>query len=138
MLLNNETPTFDNGVERNVEDYMMDHVSDVGQVDSISGLLQGDVSKDGIEYAIKSAGASALGLSQVEALARKIVNQAGQYKLEDLKQQQKAYKLLGITRDAIADATIEARKDAAKEIGMAVPIEMREAIEARINDFKVT
>lgn len=138
MLLNNEIPTFDNDTEQNVEDYMMDPTSGVGQVDNTSGLLQGDVSKDGIEYAIKSAGASALGLSQVEELARKIVNQAGQYKLEDLKQQQKAYKLLGVTRDVVAKEAIETRKDAAKDIGAAAPAKLREAIENRINNFKVT
>lgn len=137
MLLNNKTPTFDNGTEQNVEDYMMDPVSGVGQVDNASGLLQGDVSKDGIEYAIKSAGASALGLLQIEKLARKIVNQAGQYKLEDLKEQQEAYRLLGVTRDVIVNEAIETRKDAAKEIANAAPANMRKAIEDRINNFKV-
>jgi O-succinylbenzoate synthase len=49
----------------------------VSQVDNISGLLQGDVSKDGIEYGIKSAGASTLGLAQMKKLAQEILATPG-------------------------------------------------------------
>jgi hypothetical protein len=87
-MLNNEIPTFQEEMEENVEDYMTDTTSGVGVVDNVSGLLQGDVSVNGIEYAVKSAGASTLGLKQVIELATTIKNKSGRYTEEELRMHQ--------------------------------------------------
>lgn len=55
----------------------------VADVDNISGLLQGDVRDGQIEYAIKSAGASALGVKQIVSLAKKISKDGAEGKLFD-------------------------------------------------------
>lgn len=46
----------------------------IADVDNISGLFQGDVRDGQMEYAIKSVGASALGVKQFVRLAKKIQN----------------------------------------------------------------
>ena len=62
--------TYDSGwMEQNIEDYM----EEVGKVDNISGLLEGDVTVGNMEYAIKSAGASILGISQFNDFAKEIL-----------------------------------------------------------------
>ena len=85
VILNQPTPTFKNDLEQNIYDFLVGFVS---QVDNISGLLQGDVSKDGIEYGIKSAGASTLGLAQMKKLAQEILATPGfdKNKLLEVKQ----------------------------------------------------
>lgn len=85
VILNQPTPTFKSDLEQNIYDFLMGFVS---QVDNISGLLQGDVSKDGIEYGIKSAGASTLGLAQMKKLAQEILATPGfdKNKLLEVKQ----------------------------------------------------
>lgn len=85
VILNQPTPTFKNDLEHNVYDFLMSFVS---QVDNISGLLQGDISKDGVEYGIKSANASTLGLAQMKKLAQEIINTPGfdKNKLLEVKQ----------------------------------------------------
>lgn len=47
----------------------------VSEVDSAAGLMLGDISNEekGIEYAVKSAGASTLSLTQIENLAKEII-----------------------------------------------------------------
>jgi len=42
-------------------------------VDGTSGFLQGDVSKDGTEYAVKATGASAMGYSEIVDYAKEIL-----------------------------------------------------------------
>ena len=46
----------------------------VKEVDNVSGLLQGDVLANGIEYSIKSRGASAFGDLDIISVAIMIVN----------------------------------------------------------------
>lgn len=73
IIKNSPPPNFDGDMESNVRDFM----EYVGQVDNESGLLAGDVShqvddETSLEFGIKSAGASALGLKQIYDLADKI------------------------------------------------------------------
>lgn len=59
--------------EKNVKFYAEEGIA---TVDAVSGLLKGDISlSNGRELAIKSLGASMLGFSQVENIAKKIVYQ---------------------------------------------------------------
>lgn len=73
ILENQADPSFTLGMEENIEDYMLQGVA---LVDNISGLLQGDVTIGNIEYGVKSAGASVLGLTQITKLAQKILKDA--------------------------------------------------------------
>lgn len=64
-------------------------------VTNLAGALEGDISLNGIEYAVKSKGASTLSLNQLLILADEIINkdfsQSGLQKfLEDVKQDQRA------------------------------------------------
>ena len=73
IIKNSPPPNFDGDMESNVRDFM----EYVRNVDNESGLLAGDVShqiddKTSLEFGIKSAGASALGLKQIYDLADKI------------------------------------------------------------------
>jgi len=59
-------------LERDIDTFMQL----VSEVDSAAGLMLGDISNEekGLEYAVKSAGASTLSLKQIEILAQDIVN----------------------------------------------------------------
>ena len=60
----------------------------VAEVDSAAGLMLGDISNEetGLEYAVKSAGASTLSLTQIENLAKEIINgKVTKKSLKDLK-----------------------------------------------------
>lgn len=64
-------------------------------VTNLAGALEGDISLNGVEYAVKSKGASTLSLNQLLVLADEIINkdfsQSGLQKfLEDVKQDQRA------------------------------------------------
>lgn len=61
--------TYENDMEQNIQDYM----EEVGKVDAVSGLLQGDVTVGNIEYSIKSAGSSIIGLAQFNKFAKEIL-----------------------------------------------------------------
>ena len=89
VLLNKVPPYFNGDMETNIKDFML---SGVAQVDNISGLLQGDVTVNNIEYGIKSADASTLSLVQIRKIAEQIVadNEFDKTKLEQIKQQFKA------------------------------------------------
>lgn len=66
VFLNKTSPSFaNNSMEYNIDDF----ATGVAAVDNMSGLLRGDVTVDNIEYGIKSAGASTLGLKQMKTLA---------------------------------------------------------------------
>ena len=56
--------------EKNIHYFMIDGV---GEVDNVSGLLQGDVTSGKYEYAIKSADASYMSIVQMLPLANKIL-----------------------------------------------------------------
>lgn len=120
-MLNNEIPTFQEEMEENVEDYMTDTTSGVGVVDNVSGLLQGDVSVNGIEYAVKSAGASTLGLKQVIELATIIKNKSGRYTEEELRMHQQALADLRVCRDTLYNAEEQTRLQGLKEIANSIP-----------------
>ena len=81
IILNQPNPTFQGGT---LNKYIDDFMEKVAQVDSISGLLQGDISKNGIEYGIKSKGAQTLGLPQIYDLANQIV-MTPNFSIEELK-----------------------------------------------------
>lgn len=57
----------------------------VSKVDNVSGLLQGDVSTEKYDYAIKSAGASYMSVIQIVALAEKIIKK--NYSISNLKEE---------------------------------------------------
>lgn len=63
---------FSSFIEEAVKDYMTNSKYGVNIADSISGFLQGDVSKNGIEYGVKAAGASALGYTDIIKYANEI------------------------------------------------------------------
>lgn len=85
VILNRASPSFKGvNIEKKVYDFLNSYVMNT---DTISGLLQGDVSKNGVEYGIKSAGASALGLNQLEKIADEIIKRpkVGKATLQSLK-----------------------------------------------------
>lgn len=67
---------FSSDIEQAVGQFMMEGTM---QVDNISGFLQGDISKDGVEYGVKSAGASAMGYSQIIKYAQEILMTPDEY-----------------------------------------------------------
>ena len=95
ILENQADPSFTLGMEENIEDYI---TQGVALVDNISGLLQGDVTIGNIEYGIKSAGASTLGLAQMRTLANKILNDA-QFDVNKLRQEQARLRARGKQRN---------------------------------------
>lgn len=72
VILNKDTPTFMKILELMVKDYMIEGVLNIK---NISGLLQGDITLGNYEYAVKSAGATTLGLRQISTLARQILKE---------------------------------------------------------------
>lgn len=66
--------TFSSFMEAAVGDYMTNKNYGVEVGDSASGFLQGDVSKNGIEYGVKASGASAMGYAEIIDYARQIMN----------------------------------------------------------------
>ena len=85
LLSQKKKMEFYSSMEQNIDIFMRNYVADV---DNVSGLLQGDIA-EGIrdtQFAIKSAGASAMGLSQVIDLATEINNSMGSFTIESLKQ----------------------------------------------------
>lgn len=61
FYLNQQFDSFQKDIEKNVETFMTDEDNGVAAVKNISGLLEGDVNIGKTAYAIKSAGASVLG-----------------------------------------------------------------------------
>ena len=95
VLLNKVPPYFDGDIESNIRDFML---SGVAQVDNISGLLQGDVTVNNIEYGIKSADASALGLTQIKKIAQQIVSDPG-FDKQKLQATKEKFRAKGRTRN---------------------------------------
>lgn len=75
-------PSLTGSMEQNIDTFM----KLVAEVDSAAGLMLGDISNElaGIEYAVKSTGASTLSLKQIEELANEIVK--SKITKQDLKQ----------------------------------------------------
>ena len=85
VILNRTKPPFDKDIEENLNDFL---VEGVAEVDNISGLLQGDVSANNIEYGIKSLGASTLSLKQIIKIANQVLaDDFDQQKLLQIKQE---------------------------------------------------
>lgn len=67
---------FSNAVEPSVRDFMLNESYGAILADNASGFLQGDVSKNGIEYGVKMRGASAMSYMNIVQYARDIQEQA--------------------------------------------------------------
>lgn len=65
--------TFTTFIEEAVGDFITNPSYGAIQVDNASGFLQGDVSKNGIEYGVKARGASALGYSDIITYAQEML-----------------------------------------------------------------
>lgn len=63
---------FSGMVESDVRDFMLNSKYGAINADNASGLLQGDISKDGIEYGVKMKGASAFSYMEVIEYARQV------------------------------------------------------------------
>lgn len=96
VFLNKTSPSFANSMEYNIDDFAVG----VAAVDNMSGLLRGDVTVDNIEYGIKSAGASTLGLKQMKTLADQIL--AENFDASSLQQVQKKMEQRAKTRNHIS------------------------------------
>lgn len=88
-------------MSKNIEGNLKRFASLVAQVDSISGLLQGDIKgKNGVQYAAKTYGASTMGIDQAIQLAQEILS--GQIvNVTDLQNKQKQYIQQGSLRNHI-------------------------------------
>ena len=73
-LMNLNSTMFMSGSEQNLYEFLTGWVA---QVDATSGMLTGDFTKDGIEYAVKSAGASLMELGQFVDVADAILSNQG-------------------------------------------------------------
>lgn len=96
VFLNKTSPSFKKALEYNIDDF----ASGIAAVDNMSGLLKGDVSVGNIEYGIKSANASTLGLKQMEKLATQILSE--DFGPESLKKVQQAMINKAKTRNHIS------------------------------------
>lgn len=96
VILNRFQPPFNKDMEENLNDFLIEGVA---EVDNISGLLQGDVTANNIEYGIKSLGASALSLKQIIQIANQILAEDfDQQKLLQIKQE---FQSKGRTRNKV-------------------------------------
>lgn len=77
----NEFDNFDSFIEMAVNTFMTEPGMGVMFVDNASGFLRGDVSKNGVEYAVKATGASAMGYVEIVKEYAKDI-----YEASDLKQ----------------------------------------------------
>lgn len=119
-LRNEPNPTFESSknIEVLLDVFLTSHPSGVLYVDNVSGLLEGDVSLNNIEYAIKSKGASSLGYNQIINLANTIAQmdelQITVDFLKDIKEQ--LYKA-GKTRNKILEnVLINEREEILQEL----------------------
>lgn len=111
VLQNAPYPKFESHIEENVRDFMMEGVR---KVNNISGLLQGDTTMGNIEYGIKSAGASTLGLKQILSIA-KMINQED-FSKEKLLMKKNEFKNKGKTRNKLVEQINDTYEDLIKEI----------------------
>ena len=117
----NSVKTFNNEkLDNNVHDFMQE----VAKVDSESGLLKGDVTVDQIEYAIKGASASTLGLQQIITIAQNIIGKTV-YLEQDLKKQKEEFHKLAGTRNHIKNFAIKQQKKWHKDLGELIELKNR-------------
>jgi hypothetical protein len=102
--------TYNNGMEQNIDDYMRE----VGNVDSASGLLQGDVTVGNIEYAIKSANASIPGLAQFGKFAKEIL--ADGFDIQKLEEKKEILRKRGRLRNHLQTTSNIAAVQALQEV----------------------
>lgn len=116
-------PSMTGMLENDIDTFM--HL--VAEVDSAAGLMLGDISAEekDIEYAVKSAGASTLSLTQIENLAREIVSNT-KWKPSDLKNMKKDDAQKGVLRNFIEELTLDAASkpiaDAIEKVGQSIKI----------------
>lgn len=91
-------------LEWQVYTFLMEYVANV---DNQSGLLRGDITVGNVEYAVKSAGASTLGLTQLKVLAQTIVADPN-YDITKLKALQKQLEMEARVRNGTIDMLQEA------------------------------
>ena len=110
ILRNSHEPPFNKSLEQNLSDFFLN-----SHVDSVSGIFRGDYSEEienndssykNIEYAIKFAGSSTLGLAQLENLANEIEVKKGLYSIEDLQKKKEELNKTG-TKNKIVKATVK-------------------------------
>ena len=117
----NSVKTFNNEkLDNNVHDFMQE----VAKVDSESGLLKGDVTVDQIEYAIKGASASTLGLQQIITIAQNIIGKKA-YLEQDLKKQKEEFHKHAGTRNHIKNFAIKQQKKWHKDLGELIELKNR-------------
>jgi hypothetical protein len=97
-------------MEQNIDDYMRE----VGNVDSASGLLQGDVTVGNIEYAIKSANASIPGLAQFGKFAKEIL--ADGFDIQKLEEKKEILRKRGRLRNHLQTTSNIAAVQALQEV----------------------
>lgn len=104
-------PKMSSFLEQNIDTFMQL----VSEVDSAAGLMLGDISNEeaNIEYAVKSAGASTLSLTQVENLAKDIIK--GKVNRQSLKNLKISDAQKGSLRNFIEELTKEEVTKAFKE-----------------------
>ena len=105
----------DEKLDNNVHEFMQQ----VAKVDSESGLLKGDVTVGQIEYAIKGASASTLGIQQIIKVAQSILNKTNYIK-QDLQKQKKDFHEKAGTRNHIKNLAVDQQKKWNKILGKTI------------------
>lgn len=95
----NNPENWGSDLEWQVYIFLMEYVANV---DNQSGLLHGDITVGNVEYAVKSAGASTLGLAQLKVLAQTIVADPS-YDINKLKAKQHELELEARLRNGTLD-----------------------------------
>lgn len=105
----NNPENWGSDLEWQVYTFLMEYVANV---DNQSGLLRGDITVGNIEYAVKSAGASTLGLTQLKVLAQTIVADPN-YDINKLRALQRQLEMEARVRNG----TLEMLQEAVGSIG---------------------
>lgn len=113
----------DEKLDNNVHSFM----EQVAKVDNESGLLKGDVTVGQIEYAIKGASASTLGLKQIIEVAQTILNKTN-YLKSDLKNQKEEFHKKAVTRNHIENLAKKEQEKWQKELQKELNIEIKNEI----------
>lgn len=113
----------DEKLDNNVHFFM----EQVAKVDNESGLLKGDVTVGQIEYAIKGASASTLGLKQIIEVAQTILNKIN-YLKSDLKNQKEEFHKKAVTRNHIENLAKKEQEKWQKELQKELNIEIKNEI----------
>ena len=115
--------------ETDVNTFMTHSEWGVQHVDSISGLLQGDVTVGNIHYAIKSKGASVMGDSDLLVTAAIIASQKEQLTISTIQHIKDQLKSMGKERNKLAQSVSKTQDALIKECQQ----ELQRAIDARVS-----